>query len=462
MNKFSLAKQFTRKNILIIGLGREGLDSFLFFRRLFPKKTIGLADRSPLESLDPVLRKTIVGDGYVKLYLGADYLKAIADYDIAVKAPGIPIHLPEIEQAYFAGKVTWQTKIFFDLCPGTIIGVTGTKGKSTTSALIFSVLKAAGKPVKLLGNIGKPILMDLMAAKKGDYFVLELSSHQLFDLKKSPHIAVLLNLYEEHLDYYRDFAEYAQAKANITLYQSERDFLIYNSQNKETAAIAGKTKARKIAFNQYDWDFRAAELPLVGEFNYQNAKVAAIVGKILKIKKGDINKALKKFKPLEHRLELVGKYDGIEFYDDSLSTIQESAIAAIDGLGDKVQTLIAGGFDRGQPFNELAAKILNSKIGTLILFPTTGQRIIKEVERLAGDLGRGARFGAIKYFFAASMDEAVKTAYDRTESGRICLMSCASSSFSLFKNYEEKARLYKQYLKKYAKKNGNCANIKKQ
>lgn len=462
MNKLSIVRQFKDKKILIVGLGREGLDSFLFFRRIFPKITIGLADRSPLASLGPVFREKIAKDKYIKLHLGGDYLKAIKEYDLAVKAPGVPIHFPEIEEAYAAGKVTWQTKIFFDLCPATIIGVTGTKGKSTTSSLIHAVLKAAKKPVKLLGNIGKPILMDLLAAKKEDYFVLELSSHQLFGLDKSPHIAVLLNLYEEHLDYYRDFSEYAGAKANIATHQSADDFLIYNSENSETAAIAKRSRAQKIAFNERAWDFKAADLPLVGEFNYQNAKIAAIIGEILKIDKTTVETALKKFKPLEHRLESVGIFNGIEFYNDSLSTIQESAVAAIDGLGERVETLIAGGYDRNQPFEKLAEKILDSKIKALVLFPTTGERILHEVETLANGTGRSGRFKDIAIFFAATMDEAVKAALGNTASQKIALMSCASSSFSLFKNYEEKARLFKESLKANAKlESSGYANIKK-
>jgi UDP-N-acetylmuramoylalanine--D-glutamate ligase len=454
MDKLRIVRQFKDKKILIIGLGREGLDSFLFFRRLFPKTTIGLADKSVPESLGPVFQEIISKDKNIELHLGADYLKAVKRCDLAVKAPGVPIHLPEIEEAYAAGKIVWQTKIFFDLCPGTIIGITGTKGKSTTSSLVYAVLNEAKKPVKLLGNIGKPILTDLLTAQQKDYFVLELSSHQLFNLDKSPHIAVLLNLFEEHLDYYRDFSEYARAKANIAMHQSEDDFLIYNSENPDTAAIAKTSKAQKIAFNGRDWDFKAADLPLVGDFNYQNAKIAAIVGEILKINKTTIETALKNFKPLEHRLESVGIFNGIEFYNDSLSTIQESAIAAIDGLGERVVTLIAGGYDRNQPFGKLAEKILDSKIGTLVLFPTTGKRILKEVETLASSSGRTARYKDINIFFAASMDEAVRAALDNTASQKIALMSCASSSFSLFKNYEEKARMFKESLKANAKTKG--------
>ena len=448
MEKRRIAKQFAGKSILILGLGREGYDSFLFFRRLFPKKTIGLADRSVLESLDPAFAKIIAKDKFVKLNLGANYLKLLGEYDIIVKAPGVPIHLPEIEAAREAGKITTQTKIFFDFFPGTIIGVTGTKGKSTTSALISAVLKKAGKRAKLLGNIGKPILRELLIAKRGDYFVLELSSHQLYDLKKSPHIAVLLNLHPEHLDYYKDFGEYARAKENIALYQSSKDFLVYNSANAAVSAIAKKSKARKLAFNDYAWNFPKENIPLIGEHNVQNVKAAVIVGKILKIGAKSIEKAVTAFKPLDHRLELTGIYNGIEFYNDSLSTIQESAVAAIEGLGGRVETLIAGGYERNQPFDLLAKKILSSNIKTLILFPTTGERIWKEIKAQDKN-GKEAR--RIRHFFAASMDEAVKAALADTNRGKICLMSCASSSFSLFKDYEEKARLYKDGLGKYAK-----------
>lgn len=438
-------------SILILGLGREGADSYRFFRKTFPNKIIGLADKNAIGSLDVKLRRLLEKDKKIVLYLGAGHLKAIGSYDLVVKSPGIPVHLPEIAAARRAGKLTSQTKLFFDFCPGTIIGVTGTKGKSTTSALIYEILKKAGKRVKLLGNIGKPILTSLAAAKKGDFFVLELSCHQLYDLERSPRIGVLLNIYPEHLDYYKDYNEYIQSKANIAIHQAKDDYLIYNSGNAEAAGIAARSKARKIRFNEYSRCFSKRKFPLIGEFNRENAKIAVIVGGILKIPDKTIDSAIAGFKPLPHRLELTGCYGGIEFYNDSLSTIQESAVAAIDGLGSKVQTLIAGGFDRGQGFGKLAEKILSSGITNLILFPTTGSRLWAEVEMAAKKTHMEKRLDGIRHFFTDNMPDAVKIALRDTGKGRICLMSCASSSFSVFRDYEDRGKQYKRCLVLYSK-----------
>jgi len=228
-------------------------------------------------------------------------------------------------------------------------------------------------------------------------FVCELSAHQLYNLKKSPHIAVLLNIYREHLDYYKDFEEYIRAKANIAIHQSEEDILIYNSSNAEVGAIAGKSKARKIAFNEYSWKY-PEKTNLIGAFNLENAKIAAIIGRELGIKDEVIDRAIAEFKPLENRLEFVGNFNGVDYYNDSLSTIQESAVVAIEGFGGRVQTLIAGGYERNQPFEKLAESILASRIKNLVLFPTTGQRIWDQIKRVAGPSEKTARLAEIATF----------------------------------------------------------------
>jgi len=440
------------KRILVLGLGKEGLNTLNFLRRLFPEKVIGVGDKLKVSGFRFQVSGLLKKYGKIRLHLGKNYLKAIKNYDVIVKSPGIPIHLPEIEKAYKKGKITSQTEIFFEDCPGKIIGITGTKGKSTTSALIYKILKEGLKvhPVKsrkagispktklfnrvnLVGNIGKPVLSGLLKAKKDDIFVYELSSHQLYNLKKSPHIAVFLNIYPEHLDYYKNFNEYKNAKTNITRYQKKNDFIVYNSKDKEVSEIVKKSKAKKIAIkgNYYDLDIAAA----------------STVGKIFKIPKRKIEKAIENFKQLPHRLEYVGKLKGIKFYNDALSTIPETTIAALNKLGDRVQTLFLGGFDRGLKFEKLAERILKSKIKNLALFPTTGEKIWKAL-RLAS-LAQGKKLP--KHFFTNKMTKAVKWAYKNTNKGKICLLSCASPSFSIFKDYKEKGNLFKKYVRKYAK-----------
>ena len=391
-----MLENFKDKKILILGFGREGQDTFKFLKQLFPEKEICIADKK----------------------LGENYLEKINDYDIIFKTPGIPY---KVLPKSVLSKITTQTELFFNNCPGTIIGVTGTKGKSTTSSFIYQTLKKAGLKAHLVGNIGQPVLTFLNEAEPQSIFVYELSAHQLYGLKKSPKIAILLNIYPEHLDYYRTFREYANAKATIAKFQTKNDYLIYNSQDKEVAKIALKSKAKK--------------MPIKGKYYELNMAAARAVAKIFKIPE------LKKFEFLPHRLEYVDKIKGISFYNDSLSTIPETAIEALDFLGEKVETLILGGFDRGLDFKKLALRIKKSKVKTLILFPTTGERIWQNMLE-AGPL-------TLKHFFVGDMATAVKLAYQHTSKDKICLMSPASPSFGIFKDYAERGETFKKFVKEY-------------
>jgi UDP-N-acetylmuramoylalanine--D-glutamate ligase len=426
-------REFKDKKILILGFGKEGRDTLKFLRKNFPQKIIGIGDRLNFENLDKEAKELIKKEGkYLRLHLGENYLNFLKNYDLIFKSPGIPIHLPEIEKAFKDKKIISQTEIFLKNCPGKVIGITGTKGKSTTAALIYNILKEGGLRAHLVGNIGKPVLNFLFSAKKEDIFVYELSSHQLYNLKVSPQVAIFLNIYPEHLDYYKNFKEYLFAKQNITRFQKKEDYFIFNSQDKYVKKIAKITKAKKI--------------PIKGEFYQLNKNAARAVGRIFKIPPKIVEKAIEKFKGLPHRLELVGKFKGITFYNDALSTIPETTMFAIKALGNKVQTVFLGGFDRKVNFKKLAQFILKNKnIKNLILFPTTGEKIWQEISKYPN------RQKTLRHFFVDNMPEAVKLAYKYTQKGKICLLSCASSSFSIFKNYREKGRLFKKYVKKYGR-----------
>lgn len=446
------------KKILILGFGREGRDNFRFLRKLWavggwrPKKVLGVGDRLEFEKLDKKAQKLIKSDKKVKLHLGKNYLRALKNYDVIIKSPGIPpkIIAPFITRARQSRakgedetlvssptkkqKITSQTEIFFENCPGKIIGITGTKGKSTTASLIYQILKQGRVKAHLVGNIGKPVLSLLFKAEPDDVYIYELSSHQLYNLKKSPQIAIFLNIYPEHLDYYKNFKEYAAAKANIALYQNKNDYLIFNPGDKIVSKIAKKSKAKKILIR--------------GKYYSLDKEAAKAVGKILKIPSGVISRAIRGFKYLPHRLELVGTFKGITFYNDALSTIPESTIAAIDALGNRVQTIMLGGFERNLDFKNLAKKVLKSKIKNVILFPTTGERIWKNITQLSKS---DFNSSLLKHFFVNNMADAVTLTYQHTKKGRICLLSTASPSFSIFKDYKEKGNLFKIYVKKYGK-----------
>ncbi len=428
------------KKVLVLGMGREGADSFVFLRKSFPKKEIYIADKKELKDFDLKTRKMLKTDKNVVMFLGDKYLESIKDFDVIIKTPGIPF---SSIKKYLGAKtiLTSQTELFFDNCPVMIIGITGTKGKSTTSSLIYSVLKESGFNVYLVGNIETPSLSFLLKAKKKDIFVYELSSHQLQGLKKSPHISIFLNIYPEHLDYYKDFKEYFLAKTSIAEYQKKNDYFIFNPKLKEIKGLAETVKSKKVAIDPDDFrKFFEENEKLLSITHIDNLTAVLNVCKILKIKEEKIIKAFKKFKRPAHRLEFVGTYKGIKFYDDSIATIPEATMFAMDSLGEGVETLILGGYDRGIRHNKLAEGIIKRKIKNLILFPPSGKRIWKEVEK---------RGGKMNHFFVEDMELAVKKCFRLTSKGKICLLSPASPSFGIFKDYKERGELFQKYIKAF-------------
>jgi len=454
------------KKVLILGLGREGESSFKFLRKLFPNKTIGLADKKNFQQLPKNIQKLLKNDRRVKLYLGERYLDSIRKYQIIIKTPGIPkkLLIPYLNKNHI---LTSQTEIFFENYRDQIIGITGTKGKSTTASLIYKILKNGGKKAVLLGNIGKPAFsffdpLSFFEKKKiKNLFVFELSSHQLQDLKISPRVAVFLNIYQEHLDYYQNFQEYLRAKTNITRWQTKNDYFVFNYDFGLLKKLSKTTKAKTIPLTKtnkikkgcylkngaiYYQDVKMVNLskiPLVGEYYLYNVMAAIAVANIFNISPKIIEKSIKEFQPLKHRLEFVGVFKGIKFYNDSLATIPEATILALKAL-KKVHTLILGGYDRGQDFSKLIKEIFQSNIRTLIFFPDTGTRIYKLLQNNPKR--------KIKCFFAKSMKEAVEIAYQNTDKNTICLLSPASASFGLFKDYKHRGNLFKKYVKELAKK----------
>jgi len=461
------------QSILILGLGREGRSSWRHLRAAFPEKILGLADQLPLEKLDAEVAELVRRDPRVRLHLGPDYLASLAGYDVIVKAPGIPVTLPEYRRAVGAGKrITSQTALFFANSPGTIIGVTGTKGKSTTASLLHCILERSGCEAYLVGNIGVPALDLLPKTSEASVFVYELSSHQLEGLRQSPRIAVLLNVVPEHLDYYESFEQYVAAKENITRYQSAQDFLVYDADHTAPQEIAARSPARRVAcsleggqallrslslggqascFLDGDWIvfrpaggepekvIRAQDVPLLGKFNLLNVAAAVAVAKLLGIATEEIAAAVRRFQPLEHRLERVGVYGGVAYYNDSIATVPEATIAALDTLGEDVETILLGGADRHLDFSALAKRLLGSSVRTVILFPTTGERIWREL--CEHDAAASSRF---LHFFVGSMEEAVALAKQHTAQGKICLHSPASPSFGLFRDYRERGEAFKR------------------
>ncbi len=366
----------------------------------------------------------------------------VRSFDTIIKSPGFPTASPIVRQAKAAGRhITSLTNIFFSVCPGKIIAVTGTKGKSTTASLVHAILSRAYPDVRLVGNIGNPALDYLEEADKNTLFVMEISSYQLEDIRYNPHIAVILDIVPEHLDRYRNFSDYVAAKSQIVRFQSANDYVIFNPSHKIPAKIASQSLAHKVHFSPKA-PLPVSDIPLLGQGNLENCLAAITAAKVLGVPYPAIRQAVKKFKPLPHRLENIGEYRGITFYDDSIATIPQATIHALNALGEQVETLIAGGFDRGLDYSELGKFLVNQKgLKNLILFPDTGEKIW-----LAVLTANGKQPLHLMKLPVSSMKQAVRIAFANTAKGKNCLLSPAAASYNLFQNFEARGHEFKKQI----------------
>ena len=439
-----------QQSILILGFGTEGQATYEFLRKRWPTKPLSIADQRKIEEFPDEVARRLQDDSALMLNLGPRYLDSADGYNctVIVKTPGIPASTEAILRACKNGcKLTSHSQIFLSNYPREkVIGVTGTKGKSTTTALIHHILHCGGIPAELVGNIGQPPLARIDDASKDTYFVHEFSSHQLAEIETSPHIAVLLNIVPEHLDYYESFEEYVAAKENITKFQTPDDFLIFAADYPIPTAIANRSKAALKPFsanNRIDDVVPLSEIPLPGQFNIQNVMAAIAAAQLCGVQPPAIREAVRTFEALPHRLEPVGTYKGITFYDDSIATVPDATLAALEALGSHVQTLLLGGHERNLDFTKLGEQ-LPPNVKTLILFPPTGVRIWKAIEM------HSKNSALPETFFVRDMEQAVKIAYQQTDQGRICLLSPASPSFGIFRDYRERGDLFKAFVRKFS------------
>lgn len=408
-----IAKMLNGKSILILGFGREGKSTYEFIKKYVKYTSLGIADKNEIKVPE-------------KVYFGENYLDAVLEYDVVIKSPGIPFFGIENEKAI----ITSQTDLILKANRENVIGVTGTKGKSTTTTLIFNILNQAGKDVRLIGNIGVPPLSCLDDINDDTILVCEMSSHQLENLTVSPHIAVILNIFEEHLDHYNSYEDYQLAKVNVFRYQNSNDAVVYNMENKLVKDYVEKyAKGEKIGF-PYEYDVETA---LLGEHNKKNIMAARLVAKQFRVDEEDIKHTVKNFSGLAHRLEFVGEFNGVKYYNDSISTIPEATINAIKSI-ENVNTVIIGGMDRGIHYDEFATYLENSGVENIILAYDTGKRIYEK-------MNNG------KAILVKDLEEAVEVAKKVTKKGMVCLLSPAAASYGFFKNFEERGERFKELIK---------------
>ena len=440
------------KKIAIAGFGIEGASCVNY---LGARNKVFVIDQKSKDQIDGDLWKKLkVKD--IKFFWRNKLPKAL-DFDLVVRSPGVKPDSAVIKKLLGKKtKVTTPTNIFFDKCPCPIIAVTGTKGKGTTATLIYKILKEKFKDVFLAGNIGTPVLDILPKLKKDSFAVLELSSFQLADLKKSPHVAVILMVTSEHLDWHKDQAEYVYAKRPIVLFQTSADFAVVNadfanstkitenikskiyyfSTQKRTNGVYLKGQAILSEIEKLEEICDVSKISLVGKHNIENVLAAVAVAKIYSVKNSDIVKALAKFKGLEHRLELVAEIKGVKFYNDSFSTTPETTIAAIESFANK-KILILGGSSKKSDFSILAEKIVSDPLIKAILL--VGQ----EAQRIKNSIARHGDFAGKIIDGGKNMKEIVKRAFSVAESGDIVLLSPACASFDMFKNYKDRGEKFK-------------------
>ncbi len=413
----AICDKLNGKRVLILGFGREGRSTLEYIEKNCTGVTVGIADSGFVDT-------EALGDGY-SYHLGAEAESAIELYDITVKSPGVVL-----KSAHDMEKITSQTELFLGEHRGITIGVSGTKGKSTTASLIAHILRKKYESVFLAGNIGVPVLDIEGELTKNSLVVFELSCHQLQYASVSPHTAVYLNLYPEHLDHYGTFEAYAAAKENLIKFQNENDFAFIG----EGCGVTGR--AQKIEPLSLPLD--AKKVPLAGAHNLYNISVAAGVGALYGVPQADISEAVYTFTPLAHRLEPLGIVDGVRYYNDSISTIPQTAIEGLKSL-DGVHTLILGGMDRGISYAPLVKYLCENPVSLVIVMPDTGSKIAMGL----GSMGFGGRV-----LRAADLTQAVALAKEQTPKGETVLFSPAAASYGFFKNFEERGNKFKELLKK--------------
>ena len=421
------------KKIVILGFGKEGKSTYNFIKKYLPDKKITIMD-SNYENISEAV--------------DIDYDK-LNDFDIIMKSPGISLKDYDFIDK---DKIYSQVEYFLKYKNCLTIGVTGTKGKSTTTSLIYKILQEQKDKVYLAGNIGIPIFEYIDLLDNDSTVIIELSSHQLEYINYSPNIALILNLYEEHLDHYKNVDCYYQSKLNIAKFQESSDYLLYTTDNEMLDDYIKKTyiKSKKINItydkklnsNVYIDDYCVYNgnvlynindtRKLKGKHNLKNIMFALEVASILNLNLEKVRNSINNFEPLPHRMELVGTYDGVTYYNDSIATIPNSTINSIETFKN-INTLIIGGKDRGIDYNDFIKYLNKSNIENIICLPDTGHNISKFINK--------------KIYLVNDLKEAVIISKKITKKNNICLLSPAAASYGFFKNFEERGNLFKEYVR---------------
>ena len=447
------------KKVAIIGLGVSNAPLIDYMQKL--KANLTVFDNRAEEKIDKNILQKI--EKYnIKKQFGENYLSNLKDFDIIFKSPSCRPDLPEIEAEVKRGaKLTSEIELVLEFAPCKVIAVTGSDGKTTTTSLIYEILKNKYK-CYLGGNIGIPLFTEIAKMRPEDIIILELSSFQLMTMKTSPNIAVITNVTPNHLDIHKSYEEYIEAKANIFKNQTENDTLILNYDNEITKNFSKNAKSKVVFFsvkeklkNGVIYDdgiiktvedelrrhiIKLKDTRLRGIHNAANICASIAATKDL-VEIEDQVTAIKNFKGVTHRLEFVREINNIKWYNDSIASSPTRTIAGLNSFEEEI-ILIAGGYDKHLDYEPIATPILN-KVKTLILMGQTAEKIYGVVTKKQSEQNK-----KIDIYKVKTLEEAVQRAKEHAKPNQIVLFSPASASFDMFKNFEERGNKFKELVKK--------------
>ena len=450
-------KYFSKKSILILGFGTEGQSSLDFIAKNFPDAKISVYDKNLIR----------LGKNVSFITGNIDHIRG--KFDLILKSPGIPLTNEFVLNYKYI--ISSQTDLFLREYHLQTIGITGTKGKSTTVSLLHSMLSACGKNSILAGNIGVPVFDIIDSIDDTSIIVMELSSHQLQFIKQAPHISAILNVYPEHLDFYKNFIEYRSAKMNIVKMQNEDDHIIFPI--KEFTGLERRSVSEPfeiivdgddvlVYYSRKTIVLNQKCIELKGNHNLYNIGTALIAADLTGCDTDEAVRNACEFKGLEHRLEYFGNYKGIDFYNDSISTIPQASVAAVRAFDNRIGTLILGGHFRGEEilWCILTKEIKKSRIDNIFFLPDTG--IMMYNDMLSAGFEETEKDGykeiiwngnTVRCFFCSDFDTMTPLIFRYTSPGSVCMLSPASSSYNMFKNFEERGKEFKEKIMNYGGKN---------
>jgi UDP-N-acetylmuramoyl-L-alanine---L-glutamate ligase len=452
MNNFSGLSELIQSELSsfekvgILGFGREGKSTYALIRRFCPQKMLMIADQNPLAA------GSVSNDPHSVMMTGPDYLNVLQMADIVFVSPGVSLFGVNIPEHL---KITSQTGFVFHHFGQKIVAVTGTKGKSTTTALIAHMLRVKLSKVTLAGNMGIPPFDVIDQLPGADVAVFEVSSHQLQYVNEAPRVAVLLNLFPEHLDYYPDVESYYNAKRNIFRFQTADDCIVLNLDEPLVSQSAQGSAAQIISYSVSGEKVRGAwlqkgiicsgesqnsevvsadQLQLKGIHNISNCLAAVCSASYYGLSHIEMAEGLKTFENLPHRMERIESPSGRIFYNDSIATIPEATLSAIEAL-KPVGSLILGGMDRGLDYDDFAEKISNAGVQNICLYGDAGLRMYHLLQR---------QNTSVNLTYHQGFSQCVLEAISLTGHDQICLLSPAAASYDQFRNFEERGEAFRR------------------